>query len=56
VKELGLTDMDYSKVQLPHTQAILDTSIRIQLNEAMPDDYVEAIGRGVRKVARHYAA
>lgn len=56
VKELGLTDMDYSKVRLPETQAILDTCIRIQLNEAMPDDYIEAIASGVRKVARHYAA
>lgn len=55
VKELGLTDMDYSKVSLPETEAILKTCIRIQINEAMPDDYVEAIAAGVKKVARHYA-
>jgi len=56
VKELGLTDMDYTKVQLPETQAILDTSIRIAINEAMPDDYIEAIAAGVTKVVKHYAA
>jgi len=55
VKELGLTEMDYSKVNLPETQAILDTCIRIQLNEAMPDDYIEAIARGVEKVVKFYA-
>jgi dTDP-4-amino-4,6-dideoxygalactose transaminase len=56
VKELGLTEMDYSKVELPETQAILDTCIRIQLNEAMTDDYVEAIAKGVTKVAKYFAA
>jgi dTDP-4-amino-4,6-dideoxygalactose transaminase len=55
VKELGLTEMDYARVKLPETQAILDTGIRIQLNEAMPDDYIEAIASGIAKVARHYA-
>lgn len=55
VKELGLTSMDYTKVQLPETEAILNTAIRIALNEAMPDTHIEAIAAGVNKVARHYA-
>ncbi|QDT54934.1 L-glutamine:2-deoxy-scyllo-inosose aminotransferase [Caulifigura coniformis] len=55
VKELGLTDMDYTRVRLPETEAILDTCIRIAINEAMPDDHIEAIARGVQKVARHFA-
>ena len=55
VKELGLTQMDYSKVKLPETESILKTCIRIQLNEAMPDAYIDAIAAGVKKVVEHYA-
>jgi dTDP-4-amino-4,6-dideoxygalactose transaminase len=55
VKELGLTEMDYTKVTLPETEAILRTCVRIQLNEAMTEEYVEALAAGVTKVARHYA-
>jgi len=54
VKEFGLTEMDYSKVALPETEAILDTCIRIAINEAMPDEHIEAIAAGITKVAGHY--
>lgn len=56
VKEMGLTAMDYSKVKLPVTEDILKTCLRFQLNEAMDEDYIRAVARAVRKVARHYAA
>jgi perosamine synthetase len=55
IKELGLTSMDYTKVQCPEAEAILDTAIRITLHEAMDETYVRAIATGIRKVAKHYA-
>lgn len=56
VKEMGLTDMDYSKVSLPETEAILKTSFRLMIHEAMDEAHVRAIAAAVGKVARHYAA
>jgi dTDP-4-amino-4,6-dideoxygalactose transaminase len=56
VKELGLTTMDYSKVNLPVTEEILKTCMRFPLNEAMDEDYIRAVAAAVRKVAKHYAA
>lgn len=55
-KECGLTKMDYTKVKCPETEAILQTCMRFQVNEAMDEDYIRAVARAVRKVARHYAA
>lgn len=55
VKEMGLTQMDYSKVSLTETESILKTCIRIQLNEAMTDSYIESIATGVKKVVDYYA-
>ena len=56
IKELGLTTMDYTKVKLPETEAILKTCILFRVNEAMDEDYIRLIARAVRKVAAHYAA
>ena len=56
LKEMGLTEMDYSKVALPETEAILKTCVRLMIHEAMDETYVRAIAAAVRKVARHYAA
>ncbi len=55
VKELGQTTMDYSKVKLPVTEAILKTCLRFPITEAMDEDYIRAVGKAVRKVAKHYA-
>ena len=55
VKELGLTTMDYSKVQCPVTEEILKTCMLFRLNQAMDEDYIRAVAKAVRKVARHYA-
>src|SRR5436190_4583905 len=55
VKELGLTTMDYTKVKCPVTESILKTCILFRVNEVMDEDYVRAVGRAVKKVARRYA-
>jgi perosamine synthetase len=54
VRELGLTTVDYSKHQTPEAEAILQTGIRIGINEAMTDDYIVSVAEAIRKVARHY--
>jgi dTDP-4-amino-4,6-dideoxygalactose transaminase len=55
-KEMGLTTMDYSQVSLPETTGILETGVRIVLNEGMTESYAASVGDGIRKVAEHYAA
>lgn len=55
VKELGLTRLDYSKVKLPVTEDILRTCLRFRVTEAMDEEYIRAVAKAVRKVARHYA-
>jgi len=55
IKELGLTTMDYAKVKLPVTEDILKTCLRFPVTEAMDEDYIRAVARAVRKVAKHYA-
>ena len=54
-KEMGATDMDYTKVSCPEAEAILATCIRLSINEAMSEDYIRQIGAAVRKVAGAYA-
>src|ERR1043166_6789362 len=55
IKELGLTTMDYTKVKLPITEAILKTCVLFRVNEAMDEDYIRSVARAVRKVANHFA-
>ena len=55
VRELGMTRMDYQKVKLPETEAILNTCIRFPITEAMDEDYIRSVAKAVRKVAKHYA-
>jgi perosamine synthetase len=55
IKEMGLTQMDYTKVSCPEAQAILETCVLIRINEAMDEDYIRGVGAGIRKVARHFA-
>lgn len=56
VKEMGLTEMDYSKVSLPETEKILTTSVRMVINDSMTESWAASVGDGIRKVAEHYAA
>jgi perosamine synthetase len=55
IKELGLTKMDYTQVKCPETEAILKTCMLFRVNEAMNEEYINAVAAAVRKVARHYA-
>jgi len=55
IKEAGLTTMDYTQVKLPVTEAVLATCMRFLLNEAMDEDYIRAVAKAVRKVAKAYA-
>ena len=56
VKEMGLTKMDYNKVECPEAEAILQTGVRIRLHEAMDREYIDQIAAAIIKVAKHYAA
>ncbi len=56
VREMGLTAMDYTKHRTLEAEAILQTGIKIVINEAMTDDYILGAAEAVQKVARHYAA
>jgi dTDP-4-amino-4,6-dideoxygalactose transaminase len=56
IKEMGLTEMDYSKVSCPEAELILATGVRIVIHEKMTDSYIASVGDAIRKVANHYAA
>lgn len=56
IKEMGLTDMDYSKHETPEAEAILKTGVRITIHEGMRDEYIEEVAAAIRKVAAYYAA
>ncbi len=56
IKELGMTSMDYTTVHCKETEAILKTCMRFLVNEAMDEDYIKAVAKAVRKVAKYYAA
>jgi len=55
IKDLGLTDMDYTKVHLPETEAILETCIQIPVNQNTTPEWIEQAAGAIRKVARHFA-
>jgi dTDP-4-amino-4,6-dideoxygalactose transaminase len=55
IKEMGLTEMDYSKVSCPEAESILTTGVRIVVHEKMTDRYIASVGDAIRKVAQHYA-
>jgi dTDP-4-amino-4,6-dideoxygalactose transaminase len=55
VKEMGLTDMDFTKHSCPEAEATLVTNIRVPIYEYMTEEYILSVGRAIRKVVRHYA-
>lgn len=55
VKELGLTDMDYTKVHCPVAEEILSTCVNMITREYMTEEYIEATGQRIRKIAEYYA-
>lgn len=56
VKEMGLTTMDYTRVKLPEADAIMKTCSIAPIHEGMDEDYIRSVAKGIRKVAKHYAA
>lgn len=56
VKELGLTTMDYTKVQCPEAKAILESGIRVVIHEGMSESYIRDVAEAIQKVASHYSA
>jgi dTDP-4-amino-4,6-dideoxygalactose transaminase len=56
IKELGLTEMDYTKVSCPNAELILKTGVRVAVHEGMSEPYIASVGEAVRKVATHFAA
>ncbi|HRI82214.1 MAG TPA: DegT/DnrJ/EryC1/StrS family aminotransferase [Opitutaceae bacterium] len=55
VRDFGLTTMDYTKVDCPVAQAILDDGVTLPLNQAMSDAYIEKVARAIRFVAGRLA-
>lgn len=55
IKEAGMTDMDYTKVDTPEAEAILTTGIRVVIHESNTDDQIRQFATAIRKVAAHYA-
>jgi len=56
IKELGLTQMDYTKVKCTEAEAILATGIQCTLNESMSESLMQETATAIRKVAKHFAA
>jgi dTDP-4-amino-4,6-dideoxygalactose transaminase len=55
IKELGLTEMDYTTVCCPETEAILQTCIQISVNETTTPEWICEAATAIRKVAAYYA-
>jgi len=53
-KELGLTTMDYSKVNLPATEAICRSAVNVTIRENMTAEYIEQSAEAIAKVAAFY--
>jgi dTDP-4-amino-4,6-dideoxygalactose transaminase len=56
IREMELTEMDYSKVSCPQAEEILRKGVRVVIHEGMTEAYVESVGDAIRKVAGHYSA
>ncbi len=56
VKEMGLTDMDFTKHKCPNAESMLVEGIRVHIKEYMTEEYVLGVAEAIQKVARHYAA
>jgi perosamine synthetase len=54
IRELGLTDMDYTKVSCPEAEAILNTCLTIGLSEVTTESWIRQVAAGIRKVANHF--
>jgi perosamine synthetase len=56
VKEMGLTDMDFTKHKCPNAESMLTEGIRVPIYEYMTEEYILSVATAIQKVASHYAA
>ncbi len=56
VKEMGLTEMDFTKHKCPNAESMLVEGIRVHVYEYMTEEYILGVANAIRKVARHFAA
>ena len=55
VKEMGLTEMDFTKHKCPNAESMLVEGIRVHIKEYMTEEYILGVANAIRKVAKHYA-
>ena len=55
VKEMGLTEMDFTKHKCPNAESLLVEGIRVHIKEYMTEEYIEGVANAIRKVAKHFA-
>lgn len=55
VKEMGLTDMDFTKHKCPNAESLLTEGIRVHIKEYMTEEYILGVAEAIQKVARHFA-
>jgi perosamine synthetase len=55
VKEMGLTEMDFTQHQCPNAESMLTDGIRVYTYEYMTEQYILGVANAIRKVAKHYA-
>ncbi len=55
VKEMGLTDMDFTKHECPAAESLLVDGIRVHIKEYMTEEYILQVAEAIQKVTRHYA-
>ena len=55
LREAGLTAMDYRTVHFPQAESLLAHGITLALNEAMTEDYIDAVIAAFAKCLRYYA-
>ena len=51
---MGATTIDYTKVDCPVAEAILQDCVVLPLNEAMTDSYIDKVAQAVRHVANNH--
>ncbi len=55
VKEMGLTEMDFTKHKCPNAESLLVDGIRVYIKEYMTEEYILGVAAAIQKVARHFA-
>ena len=54
VRDAGLTAMDYRAVNCPVTESILADCMKLPINEAMSNAYIEKVAHAIRTVLKRF--